>query len=398
MSEHRTTQISTQRRAMLKALYEQNVRPSAPTARRAVAARNRFGRGACAMLGVLMGLAAVLVSWTFTTHFADRGAGLASASAVLRQQTPSASVSVAAGSAHGAPHDAASGNRDADSARENTTSEQSFASRFAATVGETSRSESAAASTGVFGPGTEIRRVLGLTVKTIVIDAGHGGHDPGTSGELGTREKDIALDVARRLARKLGHGDEYRVLLVRDRDVFVPLNDRAAYANDAHADLFVSVHVNYLPGVSANSVETYYFGRHDGGAASVAERENRASQYALSDLDELVKQMRDTMKLQESKTLAREIHRSLVAALRKPDDPLHDNGVRTAPFVVLLGVKAPSVLVEIASLSSAVAEERLRTETYRDEVASAIASGITRYLTPVSDQEKTHGYGSLAQR
>jgi N-acetylmuramoyl-L-alanine amidase len=243
-----------------------------------------------------------------------------------------------------------------------------------------------------------VRKLFGLSVRTIVIDAGHGGHDPGAIGKGGLREKDLTLDIALRLKDRLEALDrDYRILLVREGDVFVPLSQRAAFANSHDADLFVSIHVNYIPGTSTNAVETYYFGRHqDVHARRVAERENRGSEYTLSEFENIVRNMQDTIKLQESKALAGSIQRSLVSSIRRQNEEVLNLGVRTAPFVVLLGVKAPSVLVEVASLSSPEGERNLRRERYRDEIATYLAGGIAGYLKEQFTQErKQHDKGKV---
>ena len=237
--------------------------------------------------------------------------------------------------------------------------------------------------------GTEnVKNLFGLSVRNIVIDAGHGGHDPGAIGKHGMREKDITLDVARRLKKKLEENSAYRIRLVRDDDVFVPLNERAAFANGQDTDLFVSIHVNYLPSTSTNAVETYYFGRHqDARTRKLAERENQGSEYSLSEFEGVMRNMQDTIKLQESKALAHFIQGSLLKSIRAQNQRVLDNGVRTAPFVVLLGVKAPSVLVEIGSLSSPQAEKSLGEERYRDEIATYVVAGINHYLNEQLPEE-----------
>lgn len=250
-------------------------------------------------------------------------------------------------------------------------------------------------------PDASLKQLFGLGVRTIVIDAGHGGRDPGALGTLGTHEKDITLDVAQRLRDRLAALGNYHVVLVRESDVFVPLWERAAFANQHGADLFVSIHVNYLPRVSTNAVETYYFGHYqDERTRKLAELENRGSDYSLSEFEALVRNMQDTLKLQESRTLAHAIQENLLTNMRARDQRVLDNGVRTAPFVVLLGVKAPSVLVEIGSLSSAEAERHLRREAYRDEIATYLAAGIVEYLNLQRPQEyRSHeDQDQLAQR
>jgi len=193
---------------------------------------------------------------------------------------------------------------------------------------------------------------------------------------------DVTLDVALRLKSKLEMSGQYQILLVRGDESFVALRERAVYANDRNVDLFISIHVNYLPGTSTNAVQTYYFGQFsDAASRRTAERENQRSQYTVGEFEGLAKTMANEMKLQESMALAHSIQQSLVSNLRNKNEAVLDTGVRSAPFVVLLGVKAPSVLAEIGSLSSVEAEERLRRDEYRDEIASYLASGISNYLS-----------------
>jgi N-acetylmuramoyl-L-alanine amidase len=236
-----------------------------------------------------------------------------------------------------------------------------------------------------------IRDLFGLSARTIVIDAGHGGRDPGTIGRAGTREKDITLDIAQRLKEKIGRSPQYRIFLVRDSDTFITLNERAAYANSRDTDLFISIHVNYLSGTSKNAVETYYFGQYqDLRTRELAQRENRYSSYTISEFGELAGDIKDIMKLEESKALANSIQTSMLSNFRQQNQAVLDTGVKAAPFVVLLGVKAPSVLAEIASLNSPEAESRLSEEHYRDEIATYLAAGITEYLNNQPMEGEAH--------
>jgi N-acetylmuramoyl-L-alanine amidase len=236
------------------------------------------------------------------------------------------------------------------------------------------------------------RELFGLAVRTIVIDAGHGGRDPGALGHTtGIQEKDVTLDIARRLKKKLARNARYQILLVRDSDTFVALKDRAAYANARDTDLFISLHVNFLTGTSKNAVETYYFGRYrDSGTRALAQHENQHSAYALSEFEDLLKGMQDSMKLQESHRLAKSIQASLLGNIRENDQVVLDTGVKTAPFAVLLGVKAPSVLAEIGNLNSPQTEQRLKDPAYRDAIAAYIADGITAYLTNQPQEADIH--------
>ena len=157
-----------------------------------------------------------------------------------------------------------------------------------------------------------LREIFGLKIRTIVIDPGHGGEDPGTSGEFGTREKDITLDIARRLQQRLGRYDGYCVLLTRTEDETLSLESRIEFANLQRADLFVSIHVNNIPNKPYSIIETYYFGPNtDRGALSLAEKENSGTQYTVSDFKAMVQKISNTLKYQEAKVLARAIQKNL---------------------------------------------------------------------------------------
>jgi len=245
-----------------------------------------------------------------------------------------------------------------------------------------------------------LRLLFGLGVRTIVVDPGHGGFDPGTSGDLGTYEKEVTLDVARRLKRLLERDAAHRVLLTRDADVAVSLRRRARFANEQRADLFVSIHVNSLPNTTLNVIETYHFGTDvDRDTLRLAERENRGSAYGVSEFETLLRGMRDTMKLQESQRLAGAVQASLAGNFRRTHRAMVDVGTKTAPFVVLLGVHAPAILAEISCMSSPEAERRMRTPEHREEIARYLAEGIVNYLnghTP--DQGEPHGRSRQARK
>lgn len=232
------------------------------------------------------------------------------------------------------------------------------------------------------GTGTPLSRMFGLEVKTIMIDPGHGGSDPGTVGRMGTKEKDITLDIARRLRDRLGKYRTYRVLMTRDEDVSVPLNKRVEMARSSGADLFLSIHLNYLPAKPINIIETYYFGPSgDAESRELAEQENSGSRYGMSDFKKMIEKLGETMKLQESRQLASAIQQNLFVNIRKLDGNVRDFGVKRAPFVVLLGVDVPAVLAEVACLSNGKEERELNTEHYRESIANYLEAGILNYLS-----------------
>ena len=234
---------------------------------------------------------------------------------------------------------------------------------------------------------TPVWDIFGFKVKTIIIDPGHGGEDPGAVGAMGTQEKDITLDVSKRLRDRLAQYKNYRILLTREKDATVPLKDRIAFANNHNADLYVSVHVNSIPKKRINIIETYYFGAHsDEETLRLAERENEGSEYALNAYRTVIQKICNTMKFQESKKLATLIQQSLYGNISKNNKNVLDYGIKTAPFVVLLGVDVPSVLVETSCLSNQGEENKLNLESYREDIATFLEQGIVTYLNNKSNK------------
>lgn len=227
-----------------------------------------------------------------------------------------------------------------------------------------------------------LSRTFGLEVKTIMIDPGHGGSASGTIGKMGTREKDITLDIAKRLRERLKKYGNYNVLLTREQDITVPLNKRVELARSGKADLFLSIHINYLPSEPLDIIETYYFGpSSDDKTLKLAEHENAGSQYGLSDFREVIEKIGDTIKFQESRELAASIQRNLFLNIRREDRNVHNSGVKRAPFLVLLGVDVPAVLAEVSCLSNKEEEVQLNTARYRENIAHYLENGILDYLT-----------------
>ena len=224
--------------------------------------------------------------------------------------------------------------------------------------------------------------VFGLGVQTIVIDPGHGGRDPGAVGSQGTREKDIVLDIALRLQKQFNKSGRYKVLLTRDKDQYVSLADRVKFSNESNADLFISLHINALPQKQFNVTETFYFGPpEDEYTLRLAEQENRGSEVLNVDFKNMIKKIGDVLKEQESASLASTIQQSLFTNMEKYDRVLDDNGIKIAPFVVLLGVDAPSVLVEISCITKREEETNLNNPIYREKITSSLEEGINAYLT-----------------
>jgi N-acetylmuramoyl-L-alanine amidase len=226
-----------------------------------------------------------------------------------------------------------------------------------------------------------LARQLGLQAGRIVIDAGHGGHDPGTIGRAGLQEKDLVLDVALRLERLVREQAGAEVVMTRSSDVFIPLEERTAIANTKKADLFLSIHANSSPNPRARGIETYFlsFAKNEH-AEEVAARENAISQATLKDLQNLVKAIVVNSKIDESREFATEIQEALVGSLQARDSSLPDRGVHTAPFYVLIGANMPSILAEIAFVSHPGEEKLLKTADYREAIARSLFHGVARYL------------------
>lgn len=217
-------------------------------------------------------------------------------------------------------------------------------------------------------------------LRRIVVDAGHGGKDPGAIGPNGLQEKEVTLALARKVGKRLEEALGCDVVLTRDRDVFLPLEERTAIANKVGADLFISVHANAAPNRQAYGIETYYlnFSKNDK-AAAVAARENGTSLKEVSDLEQILFDLMANSKINESSRLAAEIQKSLVDRLDNRFKEVRDLGVRQGPFYVLLGATMPSVLVEAAFISHPREEQRLASHKYQDETADAIAEAVGNY-------------------
>lgn len=231
---------------------------------------------------------------------------------------------------------------------------------------------------------------LASEIRTIVIDPGHGGKDPGAVGRGGTSEKDVTLQVALKLrdfvTKRLGK----KVLMTRDRDVFVELEDRAKFANRNDADLFVSIHVNSHPQRAVKGLEVYHFGKaSDRRALEVAARENGIpiDEVDNNPVHAIVLDVVTTKKVQESQSLAWATKEAMISHLDDHYDVV-DHGVKTAPFYVLRFTAMPSILAEIAFISNATEERLMRGEAFLTRVAEAIFEGIRAYVMPVQTVQK----------
>jgi N-acetylmuramoyl-L-alanine amidase len=224
-------------------------------------------------------------------------------------------------------------------------------------------------------------RTLGLRIGKIVIDPGHGGHDTGTIGPNGLLEKELVLDVSRRLGKLLAARLGAQVVFTRRDDTFIPLETRTSIANQEQADLFVSVHANSSHDPDARGVETYYLNfTSSPEALEVAARENAASDKSIHELQDLVKKIALKEKIEESREFASDVQGALHTGLATKNPGERDRGVKKAPFVVLIGANMPSILAEISFISNPGDERRLRTPAYRQRIAESLYHGISRYV------------------
>ncbi|HZS10803.1 MAG TPA: N-acetylmuramoyl-L-alanine amidase [Nitrospirales bacterium] len=228
------------------------------------------------------------------------------------------------------------------------------------------------------------QRASGREINTIVIDAGHGGKDPGAVGRTGLAEKDITLQVALSVRDMIMRHLGKRVLMTRDHDVFVELEDRAQFANKHGADLFVSIHVNSHPQRTTKGIEVYHFGEaSDPRAMAVAARENGTPmdgagvgvQYLLADL------LTDK-KIESSLELAWTTKKAMLSYLDTTYDVV-DHGVKTAPFYVLRYTAMPSILAEIAFITNPTEERLMQSDMFLHRIAEALYQGIKAYVTPL---------------
>lgn len=220
--------------------------------------------------------------------------------------------------------------------------------------------------------------VVGL--RKIVLDPGHGGKDPGAIGVGGIAEKDIVLRVAKKLAAKIKQEMGIEVVLTRTDDRYVPLEDRTAMANAEDADLFISLHMNASPSADARGLETYYLDNtNDEAAIRLAARENGTSRNNVSDLQFILSDMTQNMKLEDSITLAHRIHGSLVKGMSKKMGDIRDLGVKKALFYVLVGARMPSVLVEMFFITNKTEGRAMARSTYQNTLVEALYQGVKEY-------------------
>jgi len=230
-----------------------------------------------------------------------------------------------------------------------------------------------------------LTRVLGLKLGRVVIDPGHGGNDVGTHGPSGLYEKDLTLDVAKRLGALVEERLGSEVVFTRTDDTYVALEERTRIANDRKADLFLSIHANSSPYRVAAGVETYYLNFTTSKAAlDVAARENASSSQSVFDLKDLLQKIALKDKIDESREFATRIESALYSVSSKNNPAAKNRGVKKAPFVVLIGASMPSVLAEIGFLTNSGDEALLRKNEHRQKIAEALYKGIAAYADTLS--------------
>jgi len=228
-------------------------------------------------------------------------------------------------------------------------------------------------------------RALGLKIGKIVIDAGHGGHDTGTIGPNGLLEKDVVLDVAKRLGRLLESRLGAEVIYTRQDDTFIPLETRTAIANRERADLFISIHANSSRDSDARGVETYYLNfTSSPEALEVAARENAVSEKSIHELQDLVKKIALKEKIEESREFAGDVQESLYGGLALHNAGIRNRGIKKAPFIVLIGANMPSILAEISFVSNPTDERKLETSEHRQRIAESLYRGVSKYAGGLS--------------
>ena len=237
-----------------------------------------------------------------------------------------------------------------------------------------------------------LSRQLGLGISRIVLDAGHGGHDPGARSN-GLEEAELVLDVTMRLKALLEKQPGIEVMLTRGTDIFVPLEERTAIANRTGADLFLSIHANASRNPRARGVETYFLNfASNPEAEAVAARENSASARSMHSLPDIVRAIALNNKIDESRDLADMVQKSMIRRLAARNKLVKDLGVKQAPFVVLIGAGMPSVLAEISFVTNKQESTLLKTPAYRQQIAESLLDGILRY------QRSLKGVRTVASR
>ncbi|MEK7850436.1 MAG: N-acetylmuramoyl-L-alanine amidase, partial [Deltaproteobacteria bacterium] len=229
-------------------------------------------------------------------------------------------------------------------------------------------------------PKPSLTQQFALGIKKIVIDPGHGGHDAGAIGYKGMKEKDVVLDIGKVLRDILAERLGVEVVMTRDTDVFIPLEERTAIANTVGADLFISVHANASRNKNAGGIETYFLNfAKDEDSMRLAAAENATTTKNMSDLQAILNDLMLNSKINESSKLARYVQGSMLDVMNGNGSKAKDRGVRQAPFYVLIGAQMPSILIETSFITNKEDARRLADQVFQKTIAKAIAGGIEKY-------------------
>lgn len=229
--------------------------------------------------------------------------------------------------------------------------------------------------------GYSMARQLALGIKAIVIDPGHGGTDPGCLDASGLLEKDLALDISLRLRELLRANTKFDVIMTRETDIFVPLENRTVVANQRKADLFLSVHINAFPDKRRQGIETFYLNfSADPRVNETAARENATTTKTIGEMEKIIRKIVQNSKIIESRDLAQKIQGNLVRTLGRQYPDVKDLGTKGGPFWTLIGCEMPSILVEVSHISNPLEAQRLRSDVYRQQIARGIYEGLLAYV------------------
>ncbi len=235
--------------------------------------------------------------------------------------------------------------------------------------------------------------VLPLALRTIVLDPGHGGDNMGTIAPEGLVEKDVTLDIARRVGDLLEQRS-YKVLMTRDTDRSLSLRERAEFANNTRGDIFVSIHVNWIANRELRGVETFYLGPTDDlYLQELAARENQDSGYSLADFKQILQQVYAGVRQEESRRLGEAVQEALFNSLYNVNSSVRNRGVKSAPFGVLIWTDMPAILAEVSCVSNRVEARLLMTPIYRQYLAEAIVQGIESYSRQFNQAYQVAGAG-----
>ena len=230
-----------------------------------------------------------------------------------------------------------------------------------------------------------LTRALGLKINRVVIDPGHGGTDEGTVGRHGLMEKELVLDVAKRLGKLIEERMGSEVIYTRSDDTFIPLHARTEIANQKKADLFLSIHANSSPHPRVGGIEVYYLNfTRSADALDVAARENASSEKSVYELQDLIQTITLHDKIEESKEFASKVQGTLQTFETRYNSAAKNRGVKKAPFVVLIGASMPSILAEVGFLSNSKEEQLLKRPDHRQKLAEALYQGVSRYSQSLS--------------